>query len=117
MTIQAISLGVLIASAITITSVNDIFDDDIPDDSDVGRDRDRYRAVAGWLLFVCIAGIITQVIFAIVRGLFYGEVIISQFIAFGVVVSLNIYIYIYIYIYTYIANRQITILLDMFTMT
>ena len=86
--IQAISLGVLIASVITIKSVIDIFDDDIPDDSDAGQDRDRYQAVAGCLLFVSIAGIITQVIFAIVRGLFYRDVIKSHFIAFGVVVSL-----------------------------
>ena len=78
----------MIASVITITNINEIFGDDIPDDTEAGRDRNRYRAVAGWLVFVGIAGIITQVIFAIFRGLYYGEAILSQFVIFGVVISL-----------------------------
>ena len=47
----------------------------------------RYRAVAGFMVFVGIAGIVTQVIFTIVRALYYGEVIISQFIIYGILVS------------------------------
>ena len=69
-------------------NINEIFDDHIPDDTEAGWDRNRYRAVAGWLVFVGIAGIITQVIFAIFCGLYYDEAIISQFVIFGVVVSL-----------------------------
>jgi len=46
-----------------------------------------YRAVAGFMVFVGIAGIITQVIFTIIRALFYGEVITSQFTVFGILVG------------------------------
>ena len=44
------------------------------------------RGVAGWLLFVGIAGIVIQAVFTIVRVLFYIEVITEQYIIFGIVV-------------------------------
>ena len=70
-----------------LNTIDDLFSDDIDDDSELGQDRDQYRGVAGWLLFVAIGGMIVQAVMFIVRLLYYVEVITSQFIIFGVVVS------------------------------
>ena len=84
---QVICLGVLIACGVALNRIDDLFSDDIDDDSQAGQDRDQYRGVAGWLLFVAIGGIIVQGVMFIFRLLYYVEVITSQFIIFGVVVS------------------------------
>lgn len=85
---QVICLGVLIASAVALASIDDLYSDDIDEDSTAADDRDRYRAVAGWLLFVGIAGIITQGVMVIVRGLYYAEIVKSLFMTFVAIVSL-----------------------------
>ena len=92
--IQVLCFGVLVASGVAISNANDYFKD-VPDDSDAADDRDKYIDVAGWLVFVGIAGLITQVIMAIIRGLYYGEVITSHFLIFGITVSINVYIIVY----------------------
>ena len=92
--LQVLCLGVLIASAVAISNINNVFED-VDEDSDAADDRDKYRDVAGWLLFVGIAGLITQIIMAIIRGLYYGEVITSHFLIFGITVSINVYIMVY----------------------
>ena len=58
------------------------------------EDMDQYRGVAGWLLFVAIAGIIVQAVMVITCALYYGEVIASQLVGvvFRIVVSFNKYI-------------------------
>ena len=92
--IQVLCFGVLVASGVAISNANDYFKD-VPDDSDAADDRDKYIDVAGWLVFVGIAGLITQVIMAIIHGLYYGEVITSHFLIFGITVSINVYIIVY----------------------
>ena len=92
--LQVLCFGILVASAVAISNINDIFEG-APDGSDAADDRDKYRGVAGWLLFVGIAGLITQVAMAIIRGLYYGEIVTSQFIIFGITVSINFYIIVY----------------------
>lgn len=75
----------MIASAVTLSTINDLFEDP---EGEAADDEEQYRGVAGWLLFVGIAGLITQVIVIILRGLYYGEIIKAQFVAFAIVVSL-----------------------------
>ena len=92
--LQVLCLGVLIASVIAISNINDYFRG-FPDDSTDADNRDKYRAVAGYLLSIGIAGLITQIIMTIIWGLYYGEVIISHFRIFGITVSINVYIMVY----------------------
>ena len=80
----------MIASAVALSSIEDLYPDDIDEDSSAAEDRDRYRGVAGWLLFVGIAGIITQSVMVVVRGLYYTEIVKSQFMIFAVMVSFYI---------------------------
>ena len=90
--LQVLCFGVLVASGVAISNINDLFED-APSGSPAADDSDQYRGVAGWLLFVGIAGLVTQIIMAIIRGLYYGEAIASQFAIFGITVSIfNVYI-------------------------
>ena len=91
MSLQVFCLGVLIASAVALSNI-DAFFENFPEDSEFSDDRDRYRGVAGWMLFVGIAGIVVQAVMTIVRALYYGEIITSQFVAFGIAVSFNMYL-------------------------
>ena len=88
--LQVFCLGILIASAVALSNINELYED-VPDDSDAADDRDQYRDVAGWLLFVAIVGMVVQIVMVIVRALYYGEVITNQFVAFGIIVSYNVY--------------------------
>ena len=90
MLLQVFCLGVLIASAVALSNIDEFFEY-VPDDTDAADDRDQYRGVAGWLLFVAIAGIVVQAVMTIVRAFYYGEVITSHFAVFGIVVSFNMY--------------------------
>ena len=90
MSLQVFCLGVLIASAVALSNIDSFFED-ASEDSDFADDRDRYRGVAGWMLFVAIAGIVIQAVMTIVRALYYGEVITSQFNVFGIIVSFNMH--------------------------
>ena len=68
-------------------TVNEIYGFDVNDfDDDAEEDKNRYRGVAGWLLFVSIAGIISQIVLAIIQSLFYAEVIQKQYSIFRIVV-------------------------------
>ena len=77
----------MVSAAITLTTIEDRFPDDLPDDSDAAVDRDAYRGAAGWLVFIAGACIIFQGIMIILRGLYFGGVLQSGFVAFAVVVS------------------------------
>ena len=99
--LQVLCLGVLVASAVTLSTIgewnfisddipDDIpVDDIIPDDSSARKDRDRYRSVAVGILSVSIAGIISQVIMLIIHALYYFEIIKCRFCIFTVIVSYN----------------------------
>ena len=76
----------MIASAVTISTINDLVGDDSDSTSDVER---RYRGVAGWLVFLGVAGLIFEIIMAIFRGLYFGQVLSEGFVVFGVVVSFS----------------------------
>jgi len=77
-------LGVLIVSAITLATINDIFLY-----SESASNEGRYRGVAGWLLFVGIAGLIVQAITSVLQGLYHGKIISTCFVAFTIAVSCN----------------------------
>jgi len=83
-------LGVLIVSAITLSTINDIilFDDPL-EGSEYADDAARYRGMAWWLLFVGIAGLITQVIISVTHGLYHGKIIKTHFVTFAIAVSCN----------------------------
>ena len=89
--LQVICCGVLIASAIAIANITDLFKNDGEDLTAVD-DRDKYRDVAESLLFISFAGSTTQIIIAIIRGLYYGEIITSWFAIFGITVSIIMFI-------------------------
>ena len=76
---QVLCFAVLVASAITISTL-----DDIVGDSDSTTDEEqRYRGVAGWLVFLGVAGLIIEVIMVIFRALYFGQVISEGFVVFG----------------------------------
>ena len=104
MHLQMLCVGVFIASAVALSSINGL--QTFNDDSEAREDSDRYRAVAAWLLFVGITGTIIQVAMVIIRALFYGEIIISQFRIFGVIVSL-IYMYMRMYVLWSVTIKQL----------
>ena len=93
--LQVICCGVLVASAIAIADITDLFKND-GEDLTAADDRDKYRDVAVWLLSVGFVGLTTQIIIAIIRGLYYSEIITSWFAIFGITVSINVYIIVYI---------------------
>ena len=75
----------MIASAITISTLNDLFGDN--EDRDISDEEAQYRGVAGWLIFVCVVGLVFEVIMVIFRGLYFGQVMEAGFVGLGVVVS------------------------------
>ena len=81
----------MIACSSALSAISDIsFEHDIVQNIDGAsgeEDRDRFRDVAGWLLFTGIAGIIIQVTMAIFRGLFYVEIIKNRYFLYAVLVS------------------------------
>ena len=98
----------MIASAIAVSRINDFYDY-VSEGSNDAEDRDRYRGVAGSLLFVSIVGIVIQPIMAIIRILYFTEAIKAQFFVFAILVSsMSLYIticivtYTYVYIYIYV---------------
>ena len=84
-------LGIVIASAVALEAIDDFLRNAI----DYPREMDRYRGVAGWLLFVAIVGTISQAVMVIACALYYGEVIRSQLVGvvFRIVVSFNMYVH------------------------
>lgn len=81
----------MVASAVVQSTITDI-DDLIELTEQQKEDRDRYRAVAGWLLFVGAGGMIIMVAMVIVRVLYYTEFLNARFVLFGVLVSIRSYI-------------------------
>ena len=79
-------MGVIVSCGVTVSTVDDLFGE-ADDDSEAGEDRDAYNDVAGWLIFVGIAGIISQVILLIFRLLYYFEAFSANFTVFAVIVS------------------------------
>ena len=79
-------MGVIISCGVTLSTVDDLFGE-VDDDSEAAEDRDAYNAVAGWLIFVSIAGIISQVLLLVFRLLYYCEAFSANFTVFAVIVS------------------------------
>ena len=86
--LQVLCIAVLVASAITISTLDDVFDD-VFEDIYSGYLERRYRGVAGWLVFLGVAGIIIEIVMVIFRGLYFGQFISERFVVFGIVVSFN----------------------------
>ena len=80
-------MGVIVSCEVTLSTVDGLFGE-VDDDSEAGEDRDTYNGVAGWLIFVSIAGIISQVILMIFRLLYYCEAFPANFTVFAVIVSI-----------------------------
>ena len=70
----------------TLSAIDGLHTSGIDKDSDDAKER--FRSVAGWLFFLGIAGIITQSILVIVRGLYYADIIKHYFLVFLILVSL-----------------------------
>ena len=70
-----------------LSTTDDIYPDELPENSHFKDDRERYDGVASWLLFVSIIGIAVQSIMAMVRGRYFSDVIKSSFLVFSVLVS------------------------------
>ena len=75
----------MIDSAITLSTIDDVFPDYYS--GSVGEDRDRYRGVAGWVLFVSIAGIMSQVMMLIIHLFCHFQCSKHQFLTFIIIVS------------------------------
>ena len=77
----------MIGSAVAVSTIGDIFPHDISYYTKTVERRDRYEAVAWSLLVICIVGIVSQLIMAIIRGLYLGKIIENNFLMFTVIVS------------------------------
>ena len=82
-----ICLGILITSGVALIAIDDIYPDELPEGSQFKDDKETYEGVVRWLLFAGIGGIIFQSIMAIIRGLYFAEIIKSNFHVFTVLVS------------------------------
>ena len=78
-------MGIVIASAITLKVIDDLYSGDL--DEETEEDRDTYRGVAAWLLAISIIIMIYQIIMLIIRILYIAKVIEANFIVFGIIVS------------------------------
>lgn len=96
--IQVVCVGVVVGCAVTLSAIADslFFDDDTVEEVDaLEDDRDRFRAVAGWLLFASIAGIVSRIAMVVIRLVFHLDIIDSEsmlYLVFAVFVSFNKYI-------------------------
>ena len=89
--LQALCLGVLIASAVALSTTDDIFAPGLLDDPEDRKHSDKYREIGWMLLGIGIAGAIIQVFMAIIHFYFYvnsNSVIKEYFVAFACTVSL-----------------------------
>ena len=77
----------MIGSAVAVSTIGDIFPHDISYPTNIEERRDRYEAVAWCLLAIGIVGIVSQLIMAIIRGLYLGKIIENNFLTFIVIVS------------------------------
>lgn len=80
----AFCLGNVIASAITLSTLNDLFGD-TEDRTVVSDEEAQYRGVAGWLVFICVVGLIFEIIMVIFRALYFGQVMTAGFVGLGAV--------------------------------
>ena len=80
----------MIASAVALTAIKDIFDDHndniIGDTEDLDRKR-RYQEVAWWIIGVGIAAVVLLVVMKIIQALYLNESFVDNFITFAIIVS------------------------------
>ena len=91
--IQIFGIGGFAASIAVLFTLGriDMFDNDVPDDSDEGEDRRRFRVVGGWVMSVNFAGIILQLLLVINFGCVYFKITKASFKTFGITVSFHIH--------------------------
>ena len=77
----------MIGSAVAVSTIGDIFPHDISFPTKTEERRDRYKAVVWCLLAIGIVGIVSQLIMAIIRGVYLGKIIENNFLTFTVIVS------------------------------
>ena len=89
---QLLYVAVVVSAGVTINVIDeiDIFDND-DEASRPAEDGDSFRAVAGWLIFVAICGVVFETVMAIIRALANGEFVVIKFTIYGMVVSLTRY--------------------------
>lgn len=86
--LQALCMGVIIASAVALSTIDDIFTPDPIDQSEDTKHSDKYREIGWMLLGIGIAGAIIQVFMGIIHFYFYKNIVIKEyFIAFASIVS------------------------------
>ena len=80
------------SGALTVSTIkknSDVFEDNLPDESELEFDRDIYRAAAGWVIFINSVALITQTIMATISKLYHGKCFKKRFVTFALVVSLS----------------------------
>ena len=86
--LQALCLGVLITSALVVSTIDDVFAPDLLDEPEDRKHSDKYSEIGWMLLGIGIAGIIIPVVMAIFHCLYMNNVIKEYFAAFASIVSL-----------------------------
>ena len=78
----------MVATSRVVSLTNEVFpEDDIPDDSEVARDRDSYLGTAGWLIFLSCVCLLFQITMFVFRGLYFYQVLKVGFMVFAILVS------------------------------
>ena len=82
----------MIAAGITTATINDLFGEADDGGRSISDEEVRYRGVAGWMIFVGIAGLIFEVIMVLMHALISGQVMKSGIVTIGAVVSFYVYV-------------------------
>ena len=80
----------MIAAAITLTTITDVYPVDLPDNSESAEDRNAYRGVAGWMVAIGAFGVVAQTIMTIIRALYFGQIMTIGFVTFEAMVRFTI---------------------------
>lgn len=83
----------MIAAAITLSTIDDVYPVDPPDNSEAAADRNAYRGVAGWLVAIGSLCMVVEVIMAIIRALYFAQIIPVGFVTFEALVRFSNQLY------------------------
>ena len=79
----------MIAAAITLTTINDVYFVDPPDNSEAAADRNSYRGLAGWMVAISVFCVVVQIFMTIIRALYFGQIMTVGFVTFEAMVRFN----------------------------
>ena len=78
--------------AITLANVDDTYPDNdlisnLTNTSELDDDEEGYRSQAAFVVFACSVAITIQTLMTIIRGLYFGQILVKRFLVFAIVVS------------------------------